>query len=104
MYYMEDNQQKTYFLYDYANRMSSQIFRWIDFSDPTAGVGPRPNGLYYVEEGGGTGINFALDLSMEQITENQVYNDIMKHISIDDVQGFVITSMFGSLTKSDYSG
>lgn len=98
IYYKDDNQKRAYFLYDYVMRTSTQIFRWIDTSDTTTGVGIRPNGLYSVERGVNSGVDFALDLNIGQISEDQEYNDVMKHLSIE---GLEITSMFSNLTQSD---
>lgn len=101
MYYRDDNQKRNYFLYDYTNKTSTQIFRWIDSPVNSTSIGVRPNGLYFVERSIGTGIDFALDLSVEQITEDKIYNDVMNHLTIDSSLGFEITSMLSSLTKAE---
>jgi hypothetical protein len=100
-YFKDDDQKRDYFLYDYANKTPTQIFRWIDNPDNATGVGIRPNGLYYVVRGSEMGIDFALDLNIEQIAEDKIYNNVMKHLAIEHIQGLEITSMMASLTKND---
>lgn len=101
MYYKDENQKRDYFLYDYLNKASTQIFRWVNSPDNSVAVGSRPNGLYFVEQGLGLGVDFALDLNIKQITEDKIYNDVMKHLAIDHIQALEITSMMASLTKND---
>jgi hypothetical protein len=98
MYYKDDNQKRVYFLYDYVKGISTQIFRWINTPDNATGVGIRPNGLYMVERGSNGGVDFALDLNLEQISENKEYSEVMKRLSIERLE---ITSMLSGLTKSD---
>lgn len=100
IYHKKNNEKKMRFLYDYSEGTSTPIFLWIDFSDPTVGIGIRPNGLYYVGRRVGNGIDFALDLNMEQITTSDDYNDIMKHFSMNDHPDLLISPMIG-MTKSD---
>jgi len=99
MYYNQDNQKKAYFLYDYTKGTSTPIFPWIDFSDPTIGVGIRPNGLYYVASYK-SGVDFALDLNFDEIAHINGYNEAMKHLSIGGAHNLIISPMF-SLTKSN---
>ncbi len=100
IYYKKNDEKKTRFLYDYAKGTSTIIFPWIDFSDPTTGVGISPNGFYEVKRKVENGVDFALDLNMEKIIENKNYNDVMKHLSFDNVQDLVISLMI-SMRKSD---
>jgi hypothetical protein len=101
MYHRDDDQKRNYFLYDYTNRTSIQIFRWLDSPDNRTSIGIRPNGLYFVERGTETGVDFALDLTSDEIDDNESYHDVMKHLSIKDIQALQITSMLSSVTKSD---
>jgi hypothetical protein len=100
IYYKKNDEKKMRFLYDYAKGTSTPIFRWIDFSDPTAGIGIRPNGLYYVAQRVENGVDFALDLNVEQIAADNDYNHLMKHLSINDQQDLSISPVIG-MTKSD---
>lgn len=95
IFYKNDNQTRMYFLYEYAEERSTQVFRWINAVDSTVGVGVRSNGLYYVVQRVGNGVDFAVDLSTEQISENKIYNDIMKRLSVDDL---VLSTMFNWTT------
>jgi len=100
IYYKKNDKKRTHFLFDYAKGTSTPIFPWIDFSDSTVGVGIRPNGAYEVERIVGNGVDFALDLNIEQITTGKNYNDVMKHLSINNDQNLLISPMI-AMTKSD---
>jgi hypothetical protein len=101
LYYLSGNQNRTYFLYDYVNKKATKVFGWVDSFDDSISVGIRRNGLYFVERKSGLGIDFAMDLTIEQIAEGNNYNNIMNHLAIDNIEGSEITSMLASLTIND---
>lgn len=101
MYYKDDSQRRNYFLYDYAKGTPTHIFRWIDMSDPTIGVGIRSNGLYYVARKAESGVDFAIDLNLEQIAEDKNYTDIMKRFSITSGKNHEISTMLFNWMRTD---
>jgi hypothetical protein len=69
------------YLYDYDAAVTTRAFLWIDFSDPTAGVVVKDNGLYDVALDK-DGLEFATDLTLNQITEINKYDDVMKQLYV----------------------
>jgi hypothetical protein len=93
LYYKDDGQKRTYFLYNYVKGISTQVFRWAN-TDPTTGVGVRSNELYYVVHRVEGGADFAVDLTIEQIAEDKNYNDVMKRLLLGGNQNLLISTMF----------
>lgn len=101
LYYNDDGQKRTYFLYDYYKGTSIPVFRWID-GDPTTGVGVRSTGLYYVARRVEGSFDFAVDMTIGQIAENKNYNDVMRRFMLGSDQDLIVSPMF-TWTKVEIS-
>ncbi len=100
VYYNKDDPKQTRFLYDYSSRTSTPIFPWIDFSNPSTGIGISPNGFYEVAQREDDGVNFALGFTREQAISDNNYNQFMNHLLLRTSQDLVISLMIG-MTRSD---
>lgn len=93
LYYKDDGQKRNYFLYDYIRGVAIQVFRWVD-ADSTTAIGVRTDGLYYVARRVEGGVDFEVDLTIEQIAEDKSYNDTMKRLLLDSDQNLIISPLF----------